>query len=590
MKMVNTAFICDDNYAMQTAVALSSMKYNKSPDVKYINYIIVSEVSIENEKSLLSLCGNDFLVKIKRVSLEKYRDIQNSKSGYLAATKAALLKFDLPNIIDEDKVLYLDGDIIVRKDLHSLYSINVDSVYAAVVPDFPQVLYDKPLFDFGNGVKYFNSGMMLLNLKKMRDDDITERLVCAKRKAVNDKLMDQNIFNIVFGSTVKIVSPIYNLAYLNLRRSVKKYKISQINTVVDGNFLSLNDVLDQAYIVHFSSKDKPWVFFDVPLADEWIFYFMKSPFLNIKLKRFSIKSCNIDLKKIHLEQDSVTIPVVLCSNELYLKNLSVTIQSIIDCSSYGKYKIYVLYSGVHGKDVEKIESMKNDHVDILFINIETLIHAGGREVTICGHFSIDMFSRWYIPEIFCQYDKILYLDCDVVCRVDIKKLYSINIGESIFGACLNNQFSFKAQERFRRLGISEESYINSGVLIINIKKFIEFDAKSKLFDYVLAHPKNDCPDQDAINVVCEKYIKKIDQRWNVQWHHNFFTKKGQPCFDVNQYINHIKEPFIIHYSSNIKPWNCRNYYLGMTFFWSTAKKTPFYRELLLERTKNMFLI
>ncbi|MCK7489743.1 MAG: hypothetical protein MZU79_05535 [Anaerotruncus sp.] len=87
-------------------------------------------------------------------------------------TSAAYLKFDLPDLIpNQDKVLYLDGDIIIQKDLSDLFEINIKDYYAGAVKDIG--LIDNDL----NIKNYFNSGVMLLNLKLMRENNASTALL-----------------------------------------------------------------------------------------------------------------------------------------------------------------------------------------------------------------------------------------------------------------------------------------------------------------------------------------------------------------------------------------------------------------------------
>ena len=92
------------------------------------------------------------------------------------------------------------------------------------------------------------------------------------------------------------------------------------------------------------------------------------------------------------------------------------------------------------------------------------------------------------------------------------------------------------------------------------------------------------PDQDVINILLqepehERKIKFLDNRWNVLW--EYLTKDEIPVLE-----NHRDErgefsenPYIIHYSSDIKPWSYPEFKLAKDF-WDIAKKSPFFYEIL----------
>ncbi len=146
---------------------------------------------------------------------------QGDSPTYLAATETALLKFKLLELLgDLDKVLYLDGDILVRDNLIWLYETDLEDHYVAAVKDLPQVLYERQRIggEIG-GRDYFNSGVMLLNLEKMRRDGCTSALIEIKRNQADQSLMDQNAFNTLFQGKVKQLSFLYNACYINLWES-----------------------------------------------------------------------------------------------------------------------------------------------------------------------------------------------------------------------------------------------------------------------------------------------------------------------------------------------------------------------------------
>ena len=109
---------------------------------------------------------------------EKYNNLE--KKDFPVST-AALFKFDLPNLLPDsiEKVLYLDGDIIVQGDLSELYSTDISDVYAGVVKDYRGLTLKG---DFNERLKinhtaYFNSGVLLLNLSLLRNDNLPEKLL-----------------------------------------------------------------------------------------------------------------------------------------------------------------------------------------------------------------------------------------------------------------------------------------------------------------------------------------------------------------------------------------------------------------------------
>lgn len=264
---INVVLICDDGYIVPTLVTVYSLLKSKRSSTKYkVNILAITKdehhydvfYRLENEKFRINV------IKVEDNDLESLA--RNNGESFCVATPSALLKFYIPNFIkDTDKILYLDGDILVMKDLCDLYYTDLQNVFAAVVKDSSK-MYSKRVI-VKNTLNYFNSGMMLLNLSQMQT--IIDKLVTAKQRQVDKTLMDQDIFNEVISDNVICLPIVYNLLYINLVRSSSKYTMEELNTLYGTNFSNIGEIFKQAYIIHYSSKDKPWKTAEAPMARKW---------------------------------------------------------------------------------------------------------------------------------------------------------------------------------------------------------------------------------------------------------------------------------------------------------------------------------
>lgn len=274
---LHISLITDKNYVKPTATAIYSLIKNKNRATKLFIHVVTADISAPLEPLFERLSGLDqnVTIEVVKLSASQYDGLHEFKANEpCVASVAALLKFELPLIFPQlDTLLYLDGDIIVRRDLQDLYRINIEEQYAAVSVD-SGVIYYAPTQEYLKRVEhYFNSGVMLLNLKKMRAEKVTERLIREKQASRDSMLMDQNAFNIVFDGHIKCIPPIYNFLYVNLVRAAKRYTIADLNALYGTGFKSLQEAADAAVIIHYSSKDKPWKYRDVPLGGEWLHYY-----------------------------------------------------------------------------------------------------------------------------------------------------------------------------------------------------------------------------------------------------------------------------------------------------------------------------
>ena len=144
---------------------------------------------------------------------------------------------------------------------------------------------------------YFNSGVMLMNLKKIRNEKLHEKLIESK-KWMTTSLVDQDSFNYVMFGNVKFVSLKFNTIIDALYRHIvnKKISLSEINKKTNSKYVDFDEILTSSHIIHFGSYYKPWNFYDMICADLWIDYFLKSPLKHIKLNRISRISVNNENK------------------------------------------------------------------------------------------------------------------------------------------------------------------------------------------------------------------------------------------------------------------------------------------------------
>ena len=280
LRRIPVAFICDRYYVIPTAVAVTSLICNKSPDTHYVVYIITTGLPEEDINRFYEFKTAGVDIHILAASVEKFKDLQDHPH----VTIATYLKFDLPEFLsDEEKVLYLDGDIIIQKDLNDLFEIDIGGYYAAAVKDLP-------LKDNSLKIKnYFNSGVMLLNLKLMREHHISRALLNTARSAYTLTYQDQDCFNICFEKQVKLLPVVYNYFYGLFMQQQKQYPMDCINKYFGTQYASYEDIKEKSYILHLVGYDKPWIYSYNVLIREWDDYFKKSPFKYRRLKRKSIK-------------------------------------------------------------------------------------------------------------------------------------------------------------------------------------------------------------------------------------------------------------------------------------------------------------
>lgn len=255
-KPVNIVYITDSRYTPPTMVSMYSAIMNKCPESKYNFYIVAENISPADEKAILKLKNLSPQTININIIPQTEPDLPYENMQRFLQYKVGMHKIYLPEILQEiDKVIYMDGDTLVLKDLHQLFAIDVKSQYAAVAKDGIYYRFPKEMAEMGLTKRgfYFNSGVMLYNLKMQRQDMITSQLV-EYIKTHKDFFGDQDVLNVVFGHKLKLMSYRYNC-------------ISTFFEEDDLSFLSeyfgerlpqkTFDIYENATILHYAG-DKPW--------------------------------------------------------------------------------------------------------------------------------------------------------------------------------------------------------------------------------------------------------------------------------------------------------------------------------------------
>ena len=275
-RQIPIVMISDDNFVMQTCVAITSLCKNKKSITMYEVFIVMAECSEESAKIFRQMEREDCTITLVHASLEKYRDIKQLAHISIAC----LLKFDICELIPQyDKLLYLDGDVVVRNDLTELYDTELGDNFAAAV---------KELYCMEKDDGCINAGIMLFNAKKMRSDGMRETLV-ATRKSLGDRgSMDQQTYNMVIKGQIHYLSIEYNCIPGRLMGDAKlDYTMEQLNLLYGTQYRNVKQLIQNAVIIHFATGNKPWKYTFAPCAKEWYDYYLLSPYGNKPFKRYS---------------------------------------------------------------------------------------------------------------------------------------------------------------------------------------------------------------------------------------------------------------------------------------------------------------
>lgn len=270
-----------------------------------------------------------------------------------------------------------------------------------------------------------------------------------------------------------------------------------------------------------------------------------------------------------MENNLEVIPIFLAVDDGYIPFLAVALQSLIENSSKNYYySIKILYTNIEEENKQKISKYKKENVNIEFVDLNYYIKKVKDKLYTRDYYTKTTYFRLFIPNLYPQYDKAIYLDSDIVVLGDIAELYNVNMGNNLIAAAPDDviQTTKVFQEYVEKVvGVADyRNYFNAGILLMNLDEFRKFNFQEK-FLYLLETIKfTVAQDQDYLNRLCKGKVKIIDKAWD-----------RMPIAIDDMKEEDIK---VIHYNLAYKPWHFENV-LYKDYFWKYAQKTEFYKQI-----------
>lgn len=291
------------------------------------------------------------------------------------------------------------------------------------------------------------------------------------------------------------------------------------------------------------------------------------------------------------------IPIVLASDNNCVSQMHTTILSALSNKNKDTfYDIYCLIPKKFSKRIVKIFEKLVCKYKNASINFVTMKNAFADLEMQISHITSPTYYRLKIAELLPQYEKAIYLDIDTVVLKDLSELYQTDLGDNYIGGVHSAGYVIEEsnlKEYYDSIGMPDmQHYINAGVILYNLNQIRRENVTPKFL--ALVKNKYKFMDQDIINLVCYGKIKHLDFQYNVMtpYKHRFLDipelcRQVYDFYGEDNFKRAISNPTIVHYASDIKPWNNRNVWLGKYWLYY-AKKTPI-KIKSIPTMENLFL-
>jgi lipopolysaccharide biosynthesis glycosyltransferase len=246
----NVCLTIDNNYVQHAAVTLTSLFLNND-NIQFNVFIIYSDISQENQV-LLAFETSKYKAKIEFLLIDKQK-FQNAVLSFhftIAIYYRLLIAEILPKNIS--KVIYLDADLIFRARIDTLLNMDVWE-YSHIAVENPRVSNETKLrLGLGMDSKYFNAGVLIINLDYWRTNEISKKcLLYLSEYKDKIKMGDQDVLNVVLENKWLQLPYTWNAQEAFFVKSIKH---SDFHIAKDEH----NEIVENPKIIHYTGSNKPW--------------------------------------------------------------------------------------------------------------------------------------------------------------------------------------------------------------------------------------------------------------------------------------------------------------------------------------------
>lgn len=298
----------------------------------------------------------------------------------------------------------------------------------------------------------------------------------------------------------------------------------------------------------------------------------------IELKRTFVKKTDYRIPYDFPVLKKENNPIVICygTDGKNIPSLLVSIQSIVENISNKRfYEIHILHTNLTEYDrlkISKLTVLKNN-IRLNFINLDYVIESESNNFDqsyTSNHITKGTYFRLYIPLVFRNYEKVLYIDSDTVLERDPSLLYDTALDDEHYVAavrdteCIRWYLSDKSVREYidgvMNFKDNIYDYFNAGVLLLNVKALVE----NKIYDKFIEAYKNIFKykprfhDQDILNITLHGKVSYINPKWNVLYHIPIWSpnwKNQIPSSLLYDYIESRHDPYLVHFAGAKKPWD-----------------------------------
>jgi lipopolysaccharide biosynthesis glycosyltransferase len=246
-------FCTDRNYWQHLGATLASLL---ASNARHQFRVMVCSIDPdpENETKIRQVALRFGNARVEFINFTPHSSKSFPITGHISL--GAYLRLFMAEYVDPslERILYLDCDLIVRRDIETLWAADIDHYFAAAALE--PYLHEHEALGFHPGDAYFNSGVMLINLARWRGERLLDRFIdCANQMQPALTYWDQDILNVVLRGQVAFLNPRWNFLAIYAEMLPHQLQLTR------DEFMTIRRNPD---IIHFTTKYKPWQYLPEP--------------------------------------------------------------------------------------------------------------------------------------------------------------------------------------------------------------------------------------------------------------------------------------------------------------------------------------
>ena len=286
------------------------------------------------------------------------------------------------------------------------------------------------------------------------------------------------------------------------------------------------------------------------------------------------------------------VPVVFAADNNYVPILTCAMGSMLENADPSRfYDVVVLNTNIGGSKQEMVKKYfsRYKNARITFYNVWRMVKDYKLD-TNNAHISVETYFRFLAQDILSAYDKVVYLDSDLVVNGNVAELFDVRMGNNLIAATLDIDYlanlNVRGGDRMKYsldvLNLKNPyAYFQAGVMVFNTAELRRYHTVPEWLR-IASNPIFIYNDQDILNSECQGRVVYLPADWNVT--HNIFGRAEKlypmaPNSVFDDYQAARRAPKIVHFAGAIKPWQNASCDMA-SYFWKYARNTPFYEVII----------